>query len=157
MLPSHSPWRCRGSDRRGGRRASAHADGCYTWNRTLTQGRSGADVRQLQIRVAGWAGYRDIVENDGSYGPKTAAAVKRFQQAYGLRADGIAGPQTYAKLYQLQDNDCTPAHFTFTELDNGCGGSGYSGGPCRRRRPSRTRCAPCGSWRPCARASATNR
>ncbi|MFI6780010.1 D-Ala-D-Ala carboxypeptidase family metallohydrolase [Micromonospora sp. NPDC050276] len=108
---------------------AAHADGCYTWNRTLTQGRSGDDVRQLQIRVAGWAGYRDIVENDGRYGPKTAAAVKRFQQAYGLRADGIAGPQTFAKLYQLQDNDCTPAHFSYSELDNGCGGSGWSGGP----------------------------
>src|SRR6185312_16971151 len=60
---------------------AAYADGCYTWNRNLYQGRSGDDVRQLQIRVAGWAGYRDIVENDGRYGPKTAAAVKRFQQA----------------------------------------------------------------------------
>ncbi|WP_405094632.1 D-Ala-D-Ala carboxypeptidase family metallohydrolase [Micromonospora sp. NBC_01412] len=107
----------------------AHADGCYTWKRNLYQGRSGDDVRQLQIRVAGWAGTRDIVENDGRYGPKTAAAVKRFQSAYGLKADGVAGPQTYTKLYALQDNDCTPRHFSYSELDNGCGLGGWSGGP----------------------------
>ncbi|MBM0225263.1 MULTISPECIES: D-Ala-D-Ala carboxypeptidase family metallohydrolase [Micromonospora] len=108
---------------------AAHADGCYTWQRTLSQGRSGADVRQLQIRVAGWAAYRDIVRVDGSYGPETAAAVRRFQSAYGLRVDGIAGPQTFAKIYDLQDNDCTPKHFSYTELDNGCGKGGWSAGP----------------------------
>ncbi|MEU6073358.1 D-Ala-D-Ala carboxypeptidase family metallohydrolase [Micromonospora sp. NPDC047074] len=108
---------------------AAHADGCYTWKRNLYQGRSGDDVRQLQTRVAGWAGNRDIVEIDGRFGPKTAAAVKRFQAAYGLRVDGIAGPETYAKLYNLQDDDCTPRHFTFSEMDNGCGIGGWTGGP----------------------------
>ncbi|MEH0818578.1 MULTISPECIES: D-Ala-D-Ala carboxypeptidase family metallohydrolase [unclassified Micromonospora] len=108
---------------------AAHADACYTWQRTLQQGRSGDDVRQLQIRVAGWAGAGGIVRVDGRYGPETAAAVKRFQTAYGLRSDGIAGPQTFSKLYQLQDNDCTPAHFSYSELDNGCGRGGWSGGP----------------------------
>ncbi|WP_200211264.1 D-Ala-D-Ala carboxypeptidase family metallohydrolase [Micromonospora coerulea] len=108
---------------------AAHADGCYTWQRTLSQGRSGEDVRQLQIRVAGWAAYRDIVRVDGSYGPETAAAVKRFQSAYGLPADGIAGSRTFAKIYELQDNDCTPKHFSYSELDNGCGRGGWSGGP----------------------------
>ncbi|MEU5942384.1 D-Ala-D-Ala carboxypeptidase family metallohydrolase [Micromonospora sp. NPDC047548] len=108
---------------------AAHADGCYTWQRDLYQGRSGDDVRQLQIRVAGWAGYGGIVRIDGRYGPETAAAVKRFQSAYGLRSDGVAGPQTFAKLYQLQDNDCTPAHFSYQELDDGCGRGGWSGGP----------------------------
>ncbi|MFG3601660.1 D-Ala-D-Ala carboxypeptidase family metallohydrolase [Micromonospora chersina] len=107
----------------------AHADSCYTWTRNLYQGRSGEDVRQLQIRVAGWAAYRDIVRVDGIYGPETAAAVRRFQSAYGLRADGVAGPQTFAKIYDLQDGDCTPKHFSYTELDNGCGKGGWSGGP----------------------------
>ncbi|MEU5562086.1 D-Ala-D-Ala carboxypeptidase family metallohydrolase [Micromonospora musae] len=108
---------------------AAHADGCYTWNRNLYQGRSGSDVRELQIRVAGWAGNRDIVETDGIFGPKTHSAVRRFQQAYGLRVDGVAGPETYAKLYELQDNDCTPRHFSYSELDDGCGRGGWSGGP----------------------------
>jgi hypothetical protein len=32
----------------------AHADGCYNWGRTLSEGMSGEDVRQLQIRVSGY-------------------------------------------------------------------------------------------------------
>jgi len=35
---------------------------------------------------------------DGVYGAKTVAAVKAFQRANGLKADGIAGPQTLPKL-----------------------------------------------------------
>ena len=79
--------------------------------------------------MAGWAGYADIVRVDGRYGPETTGAVKRFQSAYGLRADGVAGPRTFAKIYDLQDNDCTPKHFSYAELDNGCGKGGWGGGP----------------------------
>ena len=35
---------------------------------------------------------------DGSYGPSTESAVKQFQQAHGLVADGIAGSKTIAAL-----------------------------------------------------------
>jgi zinc D-Ala-D-Ala carboxypeptidase len=107
----------------------AHADGCYTWGRTLSQGASGEDVRQLQIRVAGWPGYGAHLATDGAFGPATKAAVQRFQSAYGLAADGIAGQATFTKIYSLQDDDCTPIHFTYAELDDGCGGSGFDGGP----------------------------
>ncbi|NHW87473.1 peptidoglycan-binding protein, partial [Escherichia coli] len=74
-------------------------------------------------------GNNDIVELDGRFGPKTAAAVRRFQSAYGLEVDGIAGSQTYGKLYQIQDDNCTPRHFSWSEMDEGCGGSGWTGGP----------------------------
>ncbi|NEA36269.1 M15 family metallopeptidase [Streptomyces sp. SID13031] len=107
----------------------AHADGCYTWSRTLNQGTSGEDVRQLQIRVAGYPAYGEHIATDGIFGPATKAAVQRFQTAYGLTADGIATAATYSKIYALQDDDCTPIHFTYAELDDGCGGSGYDGGP----------------------------
>lgn len=108
--------------------AAGARDGCYTWSRTLRQGMSGADVTQLQIRVAGWAGYKVSFGIDGDFGPATKTAVANFQRAYGLGADGVAGSGTYAKIYALQDNDCTPAHFAYSEVDGGCGQGGYSGG-----------------------------
>lgn len=104
----------------------AAADGCYTWGRTLSQGMSGSDVRQLQIRVSGYPGYGGVLALDGSYGPATKAAVTRFQQAYGLAADGVAGPNTFNKLYALQDDDCTPINFSYAEL-NTCNTT-WSGG-----------------------------
>lgn len=35
---------------------------------------------------------------DGEFGPGTERAIKAFQKARGLKADGIAGPQTWEKL-----------------------------------------------------------
>ncbi|MEV1286321.1 D-Ala-D-Ala carboxypeptidase family metallohydrolase [Micromonospora sp. NPDC049679] len=104
----------------------ASADGCYTWGRTLSEGMSGADVRELQIRVAGYPGYGGVLALDSAFGPGTKAAVTRFQQAYGLSADGVAGPQTFNKLYALQDDDCTPVNFSYAEF-NDCN-SDWSGG-----------------------------
>jgi len=83
--------------------SSAHADECYTWSRNLGSGTSGSDAAQLQIRVAGWAGYGVNMAIDGDFGAQTAAAVTGFQRAYGLVADGVAGPATYSKVYALQD------------------------------------------------------
>ncbi|MFF0698092.1 D-Ala-D-Ala carboxypeptidase family metallohydrolase [Streptomyces tendae] len=110
----------------GATAGAAHADSCYTWNRTLSQGSSGSDVTQLQIRVAGWVTSGERLSYDGQYGARTAAAVKKFQAAYGLGADGVAGPATFSKIYALQDADCTPVHFTYAEL-NKCN-SDWSGG-----------------------------
>jgi zinc D-Ala-D-Ala carboxypeptidase len=105
---------------------TAAADGCYTWNRNLSQGATGDDVRQLQIRISGYPGYGAVLALDGDFGPATRAALVRFQQAYGLGADGVAGPSTYNKIYQLQDDDCTPINFTYAEL-NRCN-STWAGG-----------------------------
>ena len=105
---------------------TAHADGCYTWSRTLSEGASGSDVTQLQVRLGGYAGYGSVLAVDGSFGPATSAALKRFQSAYGLAADGVAGANTFNKLYSLQDDDCTPIHFSYAELNN-CN-SDWSGG-----------------------------
>ena len=102
--------------------APAHADECYTWGRTLREGTSGSDVTQLQIRVAGWAGYDRGFAVDGQYGPATTTAVRNFQAAYGLTADGIAGAQTFSRIYALQDTDCTPLHFAWSEVDDVCFG-----------------------------------
>ena len=56
---------------------------------------SGA-VRALQRRLMR-AGYPPG-PIDGRYGPRTDQAVTRFQAAHGLVVDGIAGPQTDARL-----------------------------------------------------------
>ncbi|TDQ05721.1 zinc D-Ala-D-Ala carboxypeptidase [Labedaea rhizosphaerae] len=105
----------------------ALADGCYTWGRVLSEGTTGEDVRQLQIRVSGYPGYGASIALDGQFGPATKAAVIRFQQAYGLTADGIAGAQTFNKIYALQDDDCTPVNFSYAEL-NHCNTT-WAGGP----------------------------
>jgi zinc D-Ala-D-Ala carboxypeptidase len=107
----------------------AAADGCYTWSSTLREGSSGAAVTRLQIRVAGWVASGEVLAVDGQFGPATKRAVTRFQQAYGLAADGVAGPQTFNKIYELQDDDCTPIHFSYAEANNNCGkGGDFSGG-----------------------------
>src|SRR4051812_12413519 len=57
---------------------------------TLKVGSRGAAVKKLQRRLPGSV--------TGYYGSQTKAAVKRFQRANGLRADGVAGPATLRAL-----------------------------------------------------------
>ena len=106
--------------------SSTAADGCYTWSGTLEEGDSGDAVRELQIRVAGYADYGEVLGLDGEFGPNTKEAVTRFQDAYGLTSDGVADSETFDKIYSLQDDDCSPANFEFSEL-NKCN-SDWSGG-----------------------------
>ena len=56
----------------------------------LKVGSTGDLVKQLQTKLG--------VGNDGTFGPGTEKALKAWQQANGLTADGIAGPATLAKL-----------------------------------------------------------
>jgi len=64
--------------------------------RTLREGDWGSTVEMLQwgLDRAGMD-----VAADGIFGPKTAMAVKRWQEESGLKADGVAGPRTWASLY----------------------------------------------------------
>ena len=57
---------------------------------------SGDDVRAVQRALTN-AGF-SVGEADGCFGPKTEKAVKAYQAANGLAADGIVGPETWAKL-----------------------------------------------------------
>jgi len=109
---------------------SAGPAAAYGWSRTLQQGSSGSDVTELQIRVAGWAAssaQQTYVVVDGGFGPSTDAAVRRFQSAYGLGADGVVGPQTQGVLNSLEGSDGSTAHFGWSEFTSH-DGSGFSGG-----------------------------
>ena len=55
-----------------------------------------ADITEVQKRLKKWGYYTGNV--DGINGPKTIAAVKKFQKKYGLTQDGVVGPLTAAKM-----------------------------------------------------------
>jgi len=65
----------------------------------LRRGDAGSDVRALQEKL------NDLGYNAGAvddfFGPVTEKALKSFQKATGIAVDGIAGPQTFAKITAL--------------------------------------------------------
>lgn len=61
----------------------------------LSYGDQGEEVAQIQTALSN-LGYDVTV--DGSFGPATANAVKQFQSAKGLEADGLIGASTYRAL-----------------------------------------------------------
>jgi len=63
---------------------------------TLQTGSTGSDVRRVQERLIQW-GYMSG-SADGIYGADTEAAVRRFQSANGLTADGRVGSKTAAAI-----------------------------------------------------------
>ncbi|RNI22862.1 peptidoglycan-binding domain-containing protein [Flexivirga caeni] len=63
---------------------------------TISAGATGTAVRRLQRALHRTPNPSIVV--DGVFGPGTTSAVKQFQQANGLTADGVAGPVTWAHL-----------------------------------------------------------
>ncbi|MFE1293003.1 peptidoglycan-binding protein [Streptomyces sp. NPDC058751] len=62
----------------------------------ITEGETGGCVVTLQALLNGKGQHLDV---DGEFGPSTLTAVKSFQSANGLTADGIVGPNTKVALY----------------------------------------------------------
>lgn len=67
---------------------------------TLYIGCSGEEVRVLQQALIDLGYYEGTA--DGTFGDQTEAAVKAFQSAYSLKADGLAGTKTRTKLAKVQ-------------------------------------------------------
>jgi peptidoglycan hydrolase-like protein with peptidoglycan-binding domain len=65
-------------------------------SRPLASGARGWDVAALQFLLARHGFPSGPV--DGGLGPRTGAALRRFQAWAGLAADGVAGPATLARL-----------------------------------------------------------
>lgn len=61
----------------------------------IQQGANSAEVRAIQY-LLNYRGYS--LATDSSFGPGTASAVRSFQSANGLSADGIVGSATWSKL-----------------------------------------------------------
>ena len=66
----------------------------------LKVGSTGDDVVKLQKKLG--------VDPVGTFGPKTEAAVKAWQQANGLTADGLVGDATWKKMFGEVSESVTP-------------------------------------------------
>lgn len=66
----------------------------------LEQGAKGQQVRELQDALVklGFMTQAQMNTGPGTFGPRTDAALKAFQQSQGLTADGIYGPRSQAAL-----------------------------------------------------------
>ena len=74
------------------RKASAStADNAY-----LKEGTSGEVVKDVQTKLKALGFYSGSIT--GNVGDRTKKAIKDFQSKYGLTVDGVAGPQTIAKI-----------------------------------------------------------
>ena len=71
-----------------------------TKQRLLKSGMKGEDVRWMQERLQELGYY--TLEADGVFSADTKNAVKTFQDANGLKADGIAGTKTLTRLYSSE-------------------------------------------------------
>jgi peptidoglycan hydrolase-like protein with peptidoglycan-binding domain len=73
---------------------------------TLRSGSKGTQVSELQAALKLLGYYQGEV--NGIYGDTTANAVSRFQEAAGLRVDGVAGPLTWKRLFPATPVAQTP-------------------------------------------------
>ena len=78
------------------RRALGRLGAPLLGSRTLRLNSVGGDVAALQFALA-WQG-APSGPFDGRFGPRLQAALRRFQEARGLLADGVAGPTTFTAL-----------------------------------------------------------
>lgn len=78
---------------------------------TLSKGSKGINVTYLQLALNDIYGYD--LETDGDFGNATLAAVKAFQKAKGLDADGIVGAKTWGAL--LGNTETKPATSKYTK------------------------------------------
>jgi hypothetical protein len=68
--------------------------------RSLNMGANGPDVKALQEALNAW-GADPSLDTDGSFGSKTDTAVRKFQEANGLKVDGTVGRDTRAALFPI--------------------------------------------------------
>lgn len=72
----------------------------------LVEGSTGPEVKNTQQQLNQWRERNGLepLKEDGIFGPKTKAAVLQFQEANGLKKDGIVGGNTRDRL-TLENNE----------------------------------------------------
>lgn len=105
--------------------ASQRATNTTTSSSTYIKlGSSGSTVSNLQTKLKALGYYTGDVT--GNVGTKTESAIKAFQRANGLTADGIAGPQTLAKVdaaYSAKGNSSSSSSSSAGGLKLGSSGT----------------------------------
>lgn len=92
--------------------SAANSDTTY-----IRENSSGATVSKVQTELKALGYYYGQIT--GNAGPKTVAAIKSFQGKNGLTADGIAGPQTIAKIdaaYEAKGGSSSGSGFSASGL-----------------------------------------
>lgn len=69
--------------------------------RRLSRGSQGADVAWVDLQLARWEGQNRPRAGDPLFGSDLERRVRQFQQANGLRDDGVVGAQTLERLAGL--------------------------------------------------------
>ena len=110
--------------------SSSSSSSTSSLTRTLRRGYTGEDVKLVQTRLKELKYYTGSI--DGVYGTGSIEAVKKFQKAHGLTADGLAGTKTFNKLFSSSavpngsssssSSDSTTASGTYVTLRLGSKG-----------------------------------
>ena len=74
---------------------------------TLARDASGPKVEGLQAQLNSLGAHLEV---DGDFGPMTQAAVRKFQTASGLTADGIVGPDTQRTIEAALSRKSSPGN-----------------------------------------------
>lgn len=82
--------------------------------KTLRKGESGNEVKKLQKKLQELGYYNGTT--DGKYGSGTEKAVKAFQKAKGLKADGVAGPTTLQAVNRANKTTKSASKYTTERL-----------------------------------------
>jgi peptidoglycan hydrolase-like protein with peptidoglycan-binding domain len=106
--------------------ASSHAQTGYCVNSTYRYGSVSGCVSDIQIILDYAAatfghpynGTKLVV--DGDFGSKTLAQVKHYQGYFGLGADGIVGPKTWASLCHTSQRAKNGTYYFNVGFSAGC-------------------------------------
>ena len=90
----------------------------FEFERRLAPGSRGKDVRQLQVRIAGWFPKRNQTRFriNGKYSFQTKRAMKAFEAAQGRPVNGVASKPDLAVIMGLESPDGSTKHFDWSEF-----------------------------------------